>query len=76
MPTDENLSETPMRGVGAEAFVGSNVLIGNTMEDEEWDCPEDHVTFAGPCTCEHEPEQHGWTGCDAEGCECEAHWEE
>lgn len=44
--------------------------------DDEWDCPEDHVTFAGPCTCAHEPEHHTWGSCDVEGCACEAGWEE
>lgn len=46
------------------------------VEDGGWDCPEDHTSFAGPCTCQHESKQHGWTGCDVEGCGCEAHWEE
>lgn len=44
--------------------------------DEELDLPEDHVIFVGPCTCDHEPDEHGWMNCDAEGCICEAHWEE
>lgn len=32
--------------------------------------------FEGPCTCEHEEEEHGWDGCRIEGCPCEAHWTE
>ena len=38
--------------------------------------------FIGRCTCEHEPEEHGWGSCDrgpgspTEGCDCEAGWEE
>lgn len=46
-------------------------------EDEpEDDEPFEYITFAGPCTCDHEPEEHGWGSCDVEGCECEAGWEE
>lgn len=43
--------------------------------DDDWDCPEDHVTFNG-CTCDHDPEEHGWSQCEVEGCECEGCWEE
>jgi len=32
--------------------------------------------FVGPCTCDHEPEDHGWGKCDVEGCDCEAGWED
>jgi len=35
------------------------------------------------CTCDHEPEEHGWGeksdcggGCEVEGCDCEGGWEE
>lgn len=45
-------------------------------DDAEESCPEEQVTFVGPCTCTHEPEQHGWGSCGVEGCECEAGWEE
>jgi hypothetical protein len=38
--------------------------------------PEDVAAFIGPCTCDHEPEQHGWGSCDQDGCTCEAGWEE
>ena len=45
----------------------------NEMEDDY----EDVIAcFYGPCTCEHEQEEHGWDGCSVDGCECEAHWEE
>lgn len=44
--------------------------------DEPDDLPEDHVSFVGPCECDHEPGQHGWTGCDVPGCPCSAAWEE
>lgn len=43
-------------------------------DDEEY--PEDQVSFVGPCTCDHEAEEHGWGGCGFDGCECEAGWEE
>lgn len=38
--------------------------------------PGDYVHFEGPCTCEHEQEEHGWGGCNIDGCNCEAGWEE
>jgi hypothetical protein len=38
--------------------------------------PEDHAHFAGPCTCVHEDDDHGWGGCGVDGCDCEAGWEE
>ncbi len=41
---------------------------------EDYDCPEDHAYFIG-CTCDHEPEEHGWAGCEADGCPCEGNWE-
>lgn len=37
---------------------------------------EEHAYFAGPCTCEHEPEEHTWGSCDVDNCDCEAGWEE
>lgn len=48
------------------------------MEDEDdgGALPEDAAVFSGPCTCEHEPEQHGWGSCGVDGCACEAGWEE
>lgn len=46
-------------------------------EDDDWDCPEDHAYFnSADCTCDHEPEEHGWGECNVEGCDCEAGWEE
>jgi hypothetical protein len=44
------------------------------MDDID-DFPEDHAYFEGPCTCTHEPEEHGYIGCEVDGCECNAHWE-
>lgn len=47
------------------------------MEDQCFDDDCHSVAyFVGPCTCEHEDEQHGWSGCDVDGCECDAGWEE
>lgn len=48
------------------------------MSDYEGDYP---TYFVGPCTCEHEPEEHGWGLCgqklpDGSFCPCEAGWEE
>jgi len=37
---------------------------------------EYNASFVGPCTCEHEEEDHGWGSCGVEGCECQAGWEE
>jgi hypothetical protein len=44
--------------------------------DEDYILPEDHLTFAGPCTCDHERDEHGWGCCDVEDCPCDAGWEE
>jgi hypothetical protein len=46
------------------------------MSDDDWFCPEEYVTFIGPCTCEHEPDNHTWGECGIVGCPCEAGWEE
>jgi len=42
-------------------------------DDEEW---EETAYFIGPCTCEHEDQQHGWGSCGVDDCPCEAGWEE
>ena len=39
------------------------------------------VFFIGPCTCEHEEQDHSWGSCDEPDengveCKCEAGWEE
>lgn len=49
-----------------------------TIDDDSF---EYHAYFYGECTCEHEPEDHSWGGCEevgteTEGCPCEAGWEE
>lgn len=28
------------------------------------------------CTCDHDPYDHYWEGCEIEGCDCEGAWEE
>jgi len=33
------------------------------------------VIFRGPCTCDHEMEEHGWVGCKV-GCDCDGNWED
>jgi hypothetical protein len=45
------------------------------MDDgsEEW--PEEQAYFTG-CTCEHEPDRHGYGCCNVPDCECEGGWEE
>ncbi len=46
------------------------------MSDEEnEDDYDDHIYFTD-CTCDHEPEQHGWGHCEVENCNCEGGWEE
>ncbi len=48
-----------------------------TEDNEEYESlPEDHIYFIGPCTCDHEQEEHSWGSCDVDDCECEAGWEE
>jgi hypothetical protein len=42
-------------------------------DDEEF---EEHSYFVGPCTCDHEREDHSWGGCGEPDCDCEAGWEE
>lgn len=49
-------------------------------QDDDGD-PEDHAYFTGECTCDHDPEEHGWGSCDVEDasgniCPCQAGWEE
>jgi hypothetical protein len=42
--------------------------------DEE---PEDWSRFCyEDCVCPHEPDEHGWAGCEQGACKCEAAWEE
>jgi hypothetical protein len=40
--------------------------------------PDDfeYTTIFIGCTCEHEPEEHGWGNCNVPGCPCEGGWEE
>jgi len=48
-------------------------MSGEDEEDEEFEYPE---PFFFGCTCDHEPDEHGWGECDVEGCDCEGGWEE
>lgn len=43
---------------------------------DEWYVEEYASYFEGDCTCEHEPEEHGWGECGVDGCACEAGWVE
>ena len=45
------------------------------MTDDWDDIPEDHVSVVD-CSCEHDPDEHGWGHCDADDCPCEGGWEE
>lgn len=45
-------------------------------DDDEPAFEMEEQTYFVDCTCEHEPEEHGWGRCDVEGCECEGGWEE
>jgi len=42
------------------------------MEDEKFD----QMQYFCECTCEHDPDEHGWGSCDVEECDCEGGWEE
>lgn len=42
-------------------------------EGGDW---EEYTSFVGPCTCDHETEEHGWGSCDVDDCDCDAGWEE
>jgi hypothetical protein len=38
-------------------------------------CEEEYYdTTFEDCTCDHEPEEHGWGECNIEGCDCEGGW--
>lgn len=53
-----------------------------SYEDDIGPIPEDYAYFTD-CECDHWPEQHGWTGCEAEvlhgsdmlPCPCRGRWE-
>ena len=44
------------------------------MIDDEFEDYDSLPSFEGPCTCDHEREQHGWGHCKVEDCDCEAGW--
>lgn len=52
---------------------GGSYEMGEDMARDEYD---DTVQFVGPCTCEHEPEEHTWGCCGVGECNCDAGWEE
>ncbi len=43
------------------------------MYEEEYE--DEQIGFFG-CSCDHDPDDHGWQGCNIEGCDCEGCWEE
>lgn len=46
-------------------------------DDTNEDMYEPQAYFTdGLCTCPHDPPEHGWVDCEAEGCACCGHWEE
>ena len=49
-------------------------MVGSEDNEPETEYEED--TYFVGCTCEHDPEQHGWSECDIEGCPCEGGWVE
>lgn len=48
----------------------------NKVDDELGEPEEAQVSFVGPCSCEHDADEHGWSGCNIEDCLCDASWEE
>ena len=52
--------------------VGTDI---ETEEDDEWYYAE-YTYFEGPCTCLHDEEEHGWSACLADDCQCTAGWVE
>jgi len=50
--------------------------MSDQIDDGEWVDPDDYPTSFEDCTCEHDPEDHGWGVCNVEGCECEGGWTE
>jgi hypothetical protein len=45
----------------------------DSSDEQEW---EESSSFVGPCTCEHDMDEHTWGSCNVEDCPCEAGWEE
>jgi hypothetical protein len=55
-------------------------LMSETDEDESggWDGYSSQFMFPAEgteCTCDHETVEHGYSGCDAGECPCDAYWE-
>lgn len=49
-------------------------MLENEDHSEEL-LPEDLVHIED-CTCDHDPDEHGWGECDVEECPCEGGWTE
>jgi hypothetical protein len=47
-----------------------------TETDDDNDVLPEDLAHMEDCTCDHEPEQHGWGNCEVEGCNCEGGWTE
>ncbi len=45
------------------------------MDEDEYEYGEEQTYFVD-CSCDHEPDEHGWGSCDVEDCDCEGGWEE
>lgn len=45
------------------------------MQDDLKPGWDEELHFGG-CSCLHDPGEHGWGACTAEGCGCEGGWEE
>lgn len=50
--------------------------MSETDDDDYYDDTVYCAAFIGPCTCEHDEEQHNWGSCGVDDCPCEAGWEE
>lgn len=70
------IAETVMARVGHAGTASSQA--SNAMNDnlhgtaEDWD----ELPVLIGCTCDHDPDEHGWGSCEAKGCNCEGGWEE
>ncbi len=45
------------------------------MDEPDDETVEYEPVFVG-CTCDHDPEDHGWGECLEDDCPCEGGWEE
>jgi hypothetical protein len=51
-------------------------MEGMADDEDEQEWGDGATSFVGPCTCDHDADEHTWGHCDVEDCECEAGWEE